>query len=152
MVTICHDLAHLMLILQHHCWEERMEGLNSFGEKRQSDRFPVRLPLDYSETPGILKGALVADISEVSLRIHSVHSIQVGAELKIRIYVEKNEYTFDCIEGSGKIIWMKLHQETGWKGFQYGLYITEMALNDRKRLGQLLKFQQGGDRQITRRV
>ncbi len=61
-----------------------MEGLSSFGERRQSDRFPVRLPLDYSETPGVRKGALVADISEVGLRIHSVHSIQVGAELKIR--------------------------------------------------------------------
>ena len=129
-----------------------MEGLAPFGERRQSDRFPVRLPLDYSETPGILKGALVADISEVGLRIHSVHSIQVGAELKIRIYIEKSEYTFDYIEGIGKIIWMKFHQETGWKGFQYGLYITEMASEDRERLGRLLRFQQGGSPQIVRRA
>ncbi len=129
-----------------------MEGLDSFGERRQNDRFPVRLPLDYSEAPGVLKGALVADISEVSLRIHSVHSIQIGAELKIRVYVEKSEYAFDCIEGTGRIIWMKLHQETGWKGYQYGLYITEMASDDRKRLGQLLKSQQGADAQMARRV
>ncbi len=129
-----------------------MEGLNSFGERRQNGRFPVRLPLDYSETPGILKGALVADISEVGLRIHSVHSIQVGTELKIRVYVEKSEYTFDCIEGSGKIIWMKLHQETGWKGYQYGLYITKMAPDDRDRLGKLLKLQHGGDPLMARRA
>ena len=84
-----------------------MEGLDSFGERRQNDRFPVRLPLDYSETPGVLKGALVADISEVGLRIHSVHPIPIGAELKIRVYVKKSEYDFDCIQGNGKIIWKR---------------------------------------------
>jgi len=55
-----------------------MEGLNSYGERRQNPRFPVRLPLDYSETPGVLRGALVADMSEVGLRILSVDAIQIG--------------------------------------------------------------------------
>ena len=129
-----------------------MEWLNSYSERRQSHRFPVQLPLDYSETPGVLKGALVADISEVGLRIHSVHSIQIGAELKIRVYVEKSGYTFDCIEGIGKIIWMKLHQETGWKGYQYGLYITQMPSGDRERLRKFLKLQQEGVTSMARRV
>ncbi len=31
-------------------------------------------------------------------------SIQIGAELKIRVYVEKSGYTFDWIDGNGKII------------------------------------------------
>ena len=119
-----------------------MERLNPYGERRQNPRFPVRLPLDYSEAPGVLKEALAADISEVGLRIHSVHPIQIGTELKIRVYVSKEEFSFDSIEGSGKIIWRTPHQETEWKGYQYGLYITEMASDDRERRGQLLKFQQ----------
>jgi hypothetical protein len=128
-----------------------MEELNSHGERRQNPRFSVRLPLGYSETPGVLRGALVVDISEVGLRIHSVHSIPIGAELKIRVYVSKEEYSFDSIEGSGKIIWRTLHQETVWKGYQYGLYLTEMASDDRQRLGQLIKFQQQGDPSLARR-
>jgi hypothetical protein len=96
---------------------ERHEMLNSHGERRQNGRLPVRLPLDYSETLGVLRGALVADISEVGLRLLSVHPIQIGTELKIRIYVSKEEFSFDNIEGSGKIIWGTLHQETEWKGF-----------------------------------
>ncbi len=87
----------------------------------------------------------MADISEVGLRIHSIHPIQIGTELKIRVYVSKEEYGFDSIEGSGKIIWRTLHQETGWKGFKYGLYLTEMASEDRERLAQLLTVQQEGD-------
>ena len=128
-----------------------MEWLNSHEERRQNPRFPVRLPLDYSETPGVLRGALVADMSEVGLRILSVDAIQIGTELKIRVYVSKGEFSFDSIEGSGKIIWRTLHQETEWKGFQYGLYITEMASDDRERLRQLLKFKQEGDPSFTRR-
>ena len=88
-----------------------MEGLNSYGERRQNPRYPVRLPLDYSETSGVLRGALVADISEVGLRIHSVHSIQTGAELKIRVYVSK-----EVVKSSGKL---SIGKENG-KGFNMG--------------------------------
>ncbi len=119
-----------------------MEWLSSDEEKRQHPRFPVRLPLDYWETPDVLTGGLVADVSEAGLRIHSVRPIQTGAELKIRVYVSKDEYTFSSIEGSGKIIWRKIHQEGDWKGFQYGLYLTEMSLANRERLKELLRHQE----------
>jgi len=119
-----------------------MEWVNSYGERRQDPRFLVKLPLDYWETPDVLKGGLVADISESGLRMHSVYSIQTGAALKIRVYVSKEEFTFDSIEGSGKIIWRALHQEGDWKGYQYGLYITEMTSDDRERLRELLKLEQ----------
>ena len=116
-----------------------MEWLNP--ERRQHPRFSVKLPLDYWETPDLLKGGLVADISESGLRIHSVYSIQTGAELKIRVYVSKEEFTFDSIEGSGKIIWRSLHREGDWRGYQYGLYLTEMTLDDRERLRELFNLQ-----------
>ena len=118
-----------------------MEGLNSYGERRQRRRFSVKLPLDYWETPDVLRGGLLGDISAAGLRIHSVHRIQTGAELKIRVYVSKEEYTFGSIDGRGKIIWRKLHREGDWKGYQHGLYLTEMTLDDRERLKQLLMHQ-----------
>jgi hypothetical protein len=129
-----------------------MAWLNAHGERRQNPRFPVRLALDYSETPGVLRGALVQDISEVGLRILSIHPIQIGAELKIRVYVSREEFSFDSIEGRGKIIWKRLHQEAEWKGFLYGLQVTEMAPADRERLRKLLPLEQKGDPSIARRV
>jgi hypothetical protein len=103
-------------------------------ERRNTPRFRVRLPFDYSETPGIIEAGLVADISEVGLCIHSVHQIQIGAKLEIRVYLLKEESGFDNIEGTGKVIWRKLHAEAGWEGYKHGLYIMEMAPEDRKRL------------------
>jgi len=119
-----------------------MEGLNSYKERRQHPRFPVKLPLDYWEAPDVLTGGLVADISEAGLCIHSVYPIEIGAELKIRVYVAQGEFTFGSIEGSGKVIWRTLHVEGSWKGYQHGLYLTEMSLDDRDRLKQLLTHQQ----------
>ncbi len=119
-----------------------MDGSNSYRERRQHRRFSVQLPLDYWETSDALMAGLVADISETGLRIHSVLPIQVGAELKIGVYVPKDEYTFGSIERRGKIIWRTLHQEGGWKGNQCGLYLTEISLEDREKLKQLLTHQQ----------
>ena len=119
-----------------------MGWLNSHGERRQNPRFPVSLPFDYWETPDVVRGGLVTDISEAGLRIHSVHHIQIGAELKIRVYVSREEYTFGTIEGSGKIIWGTPHLEGDWKGYQHGLHLTEMTLDERERLRELLKLQQ----------
>ncbi len=123
---------------------QTMKVPNSCWERRQNLRFPITLPLDFSETLGVQKGALVTDISEVGLRIRSVHSIQIGTELKIRVYVSKDQYSFDCIEGNGKIIWKTLYQESGWRGFRYGLCFTDMASEDREKLAQLIMIQQEG--------
>lgn len=125
-----------------------MEGTSSYRERRQHRRFSVELPLDYWEAPDALMGGLVADISETGLRIRSVLPIQIGAELKIRVYVPKDEYTFGSIDGMGKIIWRKLHRDEDWTGFQYGLYLTEMSLNDKERLKQLLRGQQEDQQDI----
>ena len=126
-------------------------GLSSYGEKRKVPRFPVRLPIDYWETPNIVQAGLVAEISETGLRIHSIHQIQIGTELKIRVYLSKDEYRFDCIQGRGKIIWRSLHREADWRGYKYGLYLTQMALGDRERLKQLIRglLNDGEDNLLT---
>ena len=118
-----------------------MEGLNRYEERRHHPRFSVQLPLDYWETPEVVRGGIVADISATGLRIHSVYTLQTGADLEIRVYVSKEEYTFGSIEGRGKIIWRTLHREGAWKGYACGLYLTEMALEDRERLKQILTHQ-----------
>ena len=118
-----------------------MGWLNSHGERRQNPRFPVSLPFDYWETPDVVRGGLVTDISEAGLRIHSVHHIQIGAELKIRVYVAKGEFTFGSIEGSGKIVWRTFRLEGDWEGYRHGLHLTEMPLDDRERLKQFLTYQ-----------
>ena len=107
-------------------------------EKRKTPRFRVRLPFDYSETPGIFEAGIVANMSEGGLCIHSVHKIQIGANLKIRVYLLREETGFDNVEGTGKVIWRTLHVESGWKGYKYGLHIVQMAPEDRERLERYL--------------
>ena len=111
-------------------------------ERRKTPRFRVRLPFDYSETPGIFEAGLVADMSEGGLCIHSVHQIQIGAKLKIRVYLLKEESGFDNIEGTGKVIWRTPHAEAGWEGYKHGLYIVQMAPEDRERLERFLTMLQ----------
>jgi len=123
-----------------------MEGLSSNGERRQHPRFTVKLALDYWETPEAVRGGLVADISEAGLRIHSVHPVQIGTELRIRVYVLKEEFTFGSIEGSGKVIWTILHREGDWKGYRSGLYLTGMPSDDRQMLIHFLKPLQSGQK------
>jgi PilZ domain len=111
-------------------------------ERRKTPRFRVRLPIDYSETPGIIGAGLVADISQAGLCIHSVHQIQIGAKLEIRVYLLKEEFGFDNIEGTGKVIWKAPHAEAGWEGYKHGLYIMQMAPEDRERLERYLTMLQ----------
>ncbi len=115
-----------------------MKDLSSYQERREHPRYLGRLPFDYWETPDVVRAGLVADMSEVGLHIHCIHSMQIGALLNLRVYVSKEEYTFGSIEGKGKVIWRKLHCEGDWKGYLYGLYLTAMTLDDKERLKQLL--------------
>ena len=113
--------------------EDKIVGLSSHEERRQHPRFSVKLPLDYWQTPEVIQGGLVANISETGLLIHSVHKIQIGTKLGIRVYLSKDN-RLDCIEGNAKIIWMNLHREQDWKGYRYGVYIMQMPSDYRDRL------------------
>jgi hypothetical protein len=114
-------------------------------EKRKTPRFRVRLPFDYSEIPGIFEAGLVADISEGGMCIHSVHQMEIGANLKIRVFLLNEESGFDNIEGTVKVIWRTLHVESGWKGYKYGMHIMQMAPEDRERLERYLMMLQEGE-------
>ena len=75
----------------------------------------------------------MSNISERGLLFHSVHKIQTDAKLGIRVYLSK-EHSLDQVEGSGKVVWMNLHQEQDWQGYTYGFFIMQMASDDRDRL------------------
>jgi len=116
--------------------------LSSGEEKRQHPRFPVRLALDLWQTPDIVLGGVVTDMSEVGLGFRSTHEIQISADLGIRVYLSRGEFTFDSIEGTGRIIWRTAHQEQGWKGYRYGMYILKMASYSQDRLMKYIQMLQ----------
>ena len=119
-----------------------MVGLSSPEEKRQHPRYSVKLPLDFWQTPGVVEGGLVTDMSEAGLGIQSIHEIPIGAELGIRVYLSRGEYGFDGIEGTGRIIWRTPLREQGWKGYRYGMYILKMASHSRDRLIKYIQMLQ----------
>ena len=116
--------------------------LSSHEERRQHPRYSVKLPLDLWQTPDLVLGGVVTDMSEVGLGFRSIHEIQISADLGIRVYLSRGEFSFDSIEGTGRIIWRTAHQEQGWKGYRYGMYILKMASYSRDRLMKYIQMLQ----------
>jgi len=112
----------------------------SFVERRRHPRYPVTLPIDLWQTPGVVLGGLVTDMSEAGLGFRSTHEIQTSTDLGIRVYLSRGEFSFDSIEGTGRVIWRSPYQEEGWKGYRYGMYITKMAEYSRDRLLKYIKM------------
>ena len=120
--------------------DDKIVEMSIREERRQHPRFPVRLPLDFWQTPDLVQGGVVTDMSEAGLGIRSTHEIQTGAVVGIRVYLSREEFSFDSIEGTGRIIWRTAHQEEDWKGYRYGLYILKMALGSRDRLMKYIQM------------
>lgn len=128
--------------------EDRIVGLSSHEERRRHPRFSVQLPLDFWQTPDVVQRGVVTDMSELGLGIRSIHEIQISAELEIRVYLprvslSKAGYSFDRIEGTGRIIWRTAHREQDWEGYRYGMYIIKMAPDSRDRLMKYILTLQG---------
>ena len=119
-----------------------MAELSSFVERRQHPRYSVKLPLDLWQKPDLVLGGVVTDMSEVGLGLRSTHEIQISTELGITAYLSREEFHFDSIEGTGRIIWRTAHQEQGWKGYRYGMYILKMASYSRDRLMKYIQMLQ----------
>jgi len=126
---------------------DEIAELSSFVERRQHPRYSVKLPLDLWQTPDVVQRGVVTDMSEIGLGIRSIHEIQISAGLGIRVYLgrvylSRGEFSFDSIEGTGRIIWRTAHQEQGWKGYRYGMYILKMASYSRDRLMKYIQMLQ----------
>ena len=122
--------------------EDKIVELSSFVERRQHPRYSVKLPLDLWQTPDVVLGGVVTDMSEVGLGFRSTHEIQISVDLGIRVYLSRGEFHFDSIEGTGRIIWRTAHQEQGWKGYRYGMYILKMASYSRDRVMKYIQILQ----------
>ena len=131
-------------------------GLSSFVERRQHPRYSVTLPLDFWQTSDVVQGGVVTDMSEIGLGIRSIHEIQISTELKIRVYLPrvyllKGGYSFDSIEGTGRIIWRTAHREQDWEGYRYGMYIMKMDSDSRDRLMKYILMLQGEETSSNRK-
>ena len=64
---------------------DKKVALSSYEEKRQHPRFAVKLPVDYWQTPEVIQGGLVANISKKGLLMYSVHKIEINTKHICRI-------------------------------------------------------------------
>ena len=122
--------------------EDEIVELSSLAERMQHPRYSVKLPIDLWQTPDLVLGGVVTDMSEVGLGLRSTHEIQISTDFGIRVYLSRGEFSFDSIEGTGRIIWRTAHQEQGWKGYRYGMYILKMASYSRDRLMKYIQMPQ----------
>ena len=106
-------------------------------ERRRHTRHPITLPLEYWETDDSSYGGLVSNVSEAGLLIYSVRDIPVNKELCVRVFFS-NGYKFDGLSVTAKVLWKKLHHETDWKIYKYGLEFTRVAEGDRRKLEKLI--------------
>ncbi len=117
-------------------------ALSPNEERRQHPRYLVKLPLDYWQTPEVINAGLIANISETGLLIYSVHKIEIGTPLGIRVYY-LNENRLDCIEGNAKIVWLDSERDEDWVGYRHGICIIQMPPDCHNRLvNYLLRLQE----------
>ena len=116
--------------------------LTSYKEETLHPRHSLDLPIDLWQTQDVLRAAVITDMSGAGLGIRSIYQFQISAELGIRIYLSREEFSFDSIEGTGRIIWRTAHQEQGWKGYRYGMYILKMAQHSRDRIMKYIQMLQ----------
>ena len=106
-------------------------------ERRKHRRHPITLPLEYWGTDDSFQGGLVSNLSEGGLLIHSVRKIPVGRELNVRVFFSDG-YKFDGFRGVARVLWGKLHHETDWRIYEFGLVFTRISEADRRKLIKLI--------------
>jgi len=108
-----------------------------FEERRKHPRFPIELSLEFEDKDGLPHGAVVCNVSEGGLLIHSVRDMIVGSELKVRVFFAE-EYELDQFKATARIAWKDQYFDTDWKGYKYALEIVEISMEDRQKLVHLL--------------
>ena len=109
-----------------------------FEERRKHPRFPIGLPLEFEDEDGLPHGAVVCNMSEGGLLIHSIQDMPVGRELKVRVFFA-DEYELDQFKATAKIAWKDHHSDTDWEGYKYALEFVEISVEDRQKLVNLLR-------------
>ena len=111
-----------------------MYSPKSFKERRKHLRFQVVLPLDFEE----IHGAVLYNLSEGGLLIHSVQDMPVSRELRVRVFFAE-EYELAQFRATARIAWKGYHSESDWEGYKYALEFVEISPEDRRKLVNLLE-------------
>ena len=111
-----------------------MNSPKSFEERRKHPRFQIVLPLEFEDT----HGAVVYNLSEGGLLIHSIQDMPVGKELKARVFFV-DEYELDQFKATARIAWKDDHSDIDWEGYKYALEFVEISVEDRQKLVNLLR-------------
>jgi len=115
-----------------------MEGSFNNRERRRYPRVSIDLPIEYREMGDTcLRGAMVVNASEGGFLIESPKDIPVGTELSITVLYPK-ECELDNFKVTAKIVRKGPHWKGDWKGYQYGLELSQILDEDRWKLSVLL--------------
>jgi hypothetical protein len=115
-----------------------MKGSNHIKEKRKHPRVNMELPLEYrvSEAPN-LYGAMVVNVSESGLLIHSVRDLTIGTKLNIAVLFPKG-FELANFEVFAEIVWKDLYWQESRDSYQFGLRFVRILEEDHQKLKQLL--------------
>jgi len=107
-------------------------------EKRKHPRFYLDLPLEYRviDVPQA-HGALVVNVSESGLLVHSIKDIPIGTKLNIAVLFPKG-FELANFEVFAEIVWKDIQWEENWLGYQLGLKFVHIPEEDHQKLKQLL--------------
>ena len=118
--------------------ESPAKELRPCKDRRKHQRFSFDAPIEYSTTDGSRpRGAYTGNVSEKGLLIYSVDDLPIAAELRIVIFYP-DEYQFTCFEGLAKVVWKDQYYEKEWKGFKYGLELTQISEANQIKLREIL--------------
>ncbi len=117
---------------------DSMEAAKDLREKRKHPRLNMELPLEYrvSEAPN-LYGAMVVNVSESGLLIHSVKDLTIGAKLNIAVLFPKG-LEFSNVEVLAEIVWKDIYWEENREKYQFGLKFVLISEENQQKLKQLL--------------
>lgn len=115
-----------------------MQDSNFIKEKRKHPRVNMELPLEYRvlDAPH-LHGAMVVNVSESGLLIHSVKDLTIGAKLNIAVLFRKG-LEFSNFEVLAEIVWKNIYRDENREKYQFGLKFVLISEEDQQKLKQLL--------------
>jgi len=115
-----------------------MQSSDDINERRKHPRVYMDLPLEYrfSDAPH-LHGALVVNVSETGLLIHSIKNVPIGTKLNIAILFPKR-FELSNFEVLAEIVWKDIYWQEIWEGYQLGLEFIHILEEDHRKLKQLL--------------
>lgn len=115
-----------------------MKGSDDIHDRRNHPRVYINLPMEYkvSEAPH-RHGALVVNVSESGLQIHSIKNIPVGEKLNIAVFFPKG-FELANFEVFAEIVWKDIYWQENREDYQFGLKFVHILDEDYQKLKQLL--------------